>query len=58
MTLKIISLVLSLTALVLSIILNLRSWTNRKLEELKEEIMLNVEQEINKKIKKGEEKHE
>lgn len=52
MTLKIISLVLSLIALILSCIFSLQSWTNRKLKDLKEEIMLDVEQEINKKIKK------
>lgn len=55
MVLKIISLLLSLIALVLSITFGLQSWTNRKLEELKEEIMCDIRQEIDKKIKKGQE---
>lgn len=54
MVLKIISLSLSLIATVLSIIFGLQSWTNRKLEELKEEIMCDVKQEIDKKTKKEE----
>lgn len=54
MVLKIISLSLSLIATVLSIIFGLQSWTNRKLEELKEEIMCDVRQEIDKKTKKEE----
>lgn len=54
MVLKIILLSLSLIATVLSIIFGLQSWTNRKLEELKEEIMCDVKQEIDKKTKKEE----
>lgn len=52
--LKLISLSLSLIALVLSITFGLQSWTNIKLKDLKEEIMCDVKQEIDKKIKKGE----